>query len=263
MTESRKTGGIPREFVRFSRSQRIEHAAVMVSFIALLLTGVPQKFSDASWAQSAIVMMGGIETVRLVHRTFALLLVLETVYHVGSVLASMVRGGFVPSMIPGLKDVRDALMSFKYCIGLTSETPKFGRFDYRQKFEYWGVALGVVIMITTGMILMFPTQATQLLPGLVVPASREMHGGEALLVLGIFVGWHLYGAHLNPIRFPGDLSIFTGRISRERMMAEHPLEYARIVRKLYPEHEEEFEIIPPRRKEEHPSALPEGASPLD
>jgi formate dehydrogenase subunit gamma len=263
MTDSQKTGGIPREFVRFSRSQRIEHAVVMVSFLALLLTGVPQKFSEASWAQTTIVMMGGIETVRLVHRAFALLLILESVYHIASVLISMARGGFVPSMIPGLKDARDALLSFKYCIGLTPEMPKFGRFDYRQKFEYWGVAFGVIIMITTGMVLMFPTQATQLLPGVFVPASREMHGGEALLVLVIFVSWHLYGAHLNPIRFPGDLSIFTGKISRERMMTEHPLEYARIVRKIYPEHEEELEIIPRRRKEEHPSALPEGTGPRD
>jgi formate dehydrogenase subunit gamma len=262
MTDSQKGGGIPREFVRFSLSQRIEHTVVMVSFLALLATGVPQKFSEAGWAQSAIVMMGGIETVRLVHRSFALLLMLETVYHVGSVLVSMSRGRFVPSMIPGLKDARDALTSFKYCIGLASETPKFGRFDYRQKFEYWGVAFGVIIMISTGLVLMFPTQATQLLPGVFVPASREMHGGEALLVLVIFVSWHLYGAHLNPMRFPGDLSIFTGKISRERMMTEHPLEYARIVRKIYPEHEEEMEIIPPRRKDRR-SPMPEGAGPAD
>lgn len=262
MSDIQRHVGIPREFVRFSPGQRIEHAVVMVSFIILLLTGVPQKFSDAGWAQSAIVAMGGIETTRLVHRSFALLLVLESVYHVASIVISILRGSFAPSMIPGTKDVQDALTSFKYCIGVAPAIPRFGRFDYRQKFEYWGVAFGVIIMIVTGMVLMFPSQATQLLPGTFVPASREMHGGEALLVLAIFVSWHLYGAHLNPMRFPGDLTIFTGRISRERMMAEHPLEYARIVRKLYPEHEEELEVIPPRRKRESgPSPLPEGAGP--
>ncbi|MDP2744725.1 MAG: hypothetical protein Q8P00_06650, partial [Dehalococcoidia bacterium] len=39
------------------------------------------------------------------------------------------------------------------------------------------------------------------------------------------VVWHLYGAHLAPDRFPADTSIFTGKISRERALKEHPLEY--------------------------------------
>ena len=29
------------------------------------------------------------------------------------------------------------------------------------------------------------------------------------------------------MRFPGDISIFTGKLSRERMVDEHPVEYAR------------------------------------
>ena len=42
--------------------------------------------------------------------------------------------------------------------------------------------------------------------------------------------WHVYNAHLNPDVFPFDTSIFTGRISRERMRHEHALEYERMVR---------------------------------
>ena len=219
----------PREFVRFSPSQRFEHLLLMISFTLLVITGVPQKFFGAAWAQNIILLMGGIETTRLIHRISAILFCLEGVYHVACIGVTVLQGRFTPSMIPGMRDVADAINSFKYCIGLSSEMPKFDRFDYRQKFEYWGVVMGWIVMVATGLVLMFPAQATQLLPGAFVPASKEMHGGEALLVLLIVVTWHLYGAHLNPMRFPGDISIFTGKISRERMMAEHPLEYARIM----------------------------------
>jgi hypothetical protein len=37
--------------------------------------------------------------------------------------------------------------------------------------------------------------------------------------------WHLYGAHLNPEVFPFDASIFSGKISKDRLRHEHALEY--------------------------------------
>ena len=222
----------PEEFVRFNLSQRIEHILMMVSFTILVVTGLPQKFYGDGWAQAMMMTLGGIEIVRLVHRACAALFVLEGIYHIGYIGSLVASGDFSPSMIPGVRDVRDAINTLKYCIGTSSVMPKFGRFDYRQKFEYWGVVMGWLIMVSTGLIMIFPAQATQLLPGAFIPAAKEMHGGEALLVLLIVVTWHLYGAHLNPQRFPGDTSIFTGKISRERMLQEHPLEYARFIRGL-------------------------------
>jgi hypothetical protein len=40
--------------------------------------------------------------------------------------------------------------------------------------------------------------------------------------------WHIFNAHLNPDVFPFDASIFTGKVSRERYLHEHPLELARL-----------------------------------
>ncbi|MGE5617814.1 MAG: formate dehydrogenase subunit gamma [Sphingomonadaceae bacterium] len=219
----------PEQFVRFSLSQRIEHLLMMISFTALVATGLPQKFFGSGWAQSMILAFGGIENTRLIHRAFAVLFCLEALYHFAYIFWLMAKGRFVPSMIPGLKDAADAIQCFKYCIGLSAVHPKYDRFDFRQKFEYWGVVMGGIIVIATGLILMFPAQATLLLPGAFVPAAREMHGGEAILAFSVIVTWHLYGAHFNPLRFPGDLSIFTGKISRAQMIEEHPLEYARIM----------------------------------
>ena len=229
----------PEEFVRFSLSQRAEHMAMMFSFTILVVTGLPQKFYGDPWAQTIMMTLGGIETVRLVHRACAVLFVLEGMYHIGYIGRLVASGDFAPSMIPGIRDLRDAINTFKYCIGTSSVMPKFGRFDYRQKFEYWAVVMGWLIMVGTGLIMVFPAQATQLLPGAFIPAAKEMHGGETLLVLLIVVVWHLYGAHFNPQRFPGDTSIFTGKISRQRMIHEHPLEYARFIRSLVEDVREE------------------------
>ncbi|MGE5344930.1 MAG: hypothetical protein ACM3JH_03155, partial [Acidithiobacillales bacterium] len=51
---------------------------------------------------------------------------------------------------------------------------------------------------------------------------------EGLMAFLVVITWHIYNAHLSPDVFPFDTCIFTGRISRERMHHEHPLELARL-----------------------------------
>lgn len=215
----------PEWFLRFNVSQRLQHAILAVSFVALVVTGIPQKYPDWPLATWTIEQLGGIESSRLIHRSFAVAFVALSVYHILEIGFLAFRGRLRPTMVPNLKDVLDALAMLRYSLGLAPAPPKFGRYEYRQKFEYWGIIFGSAIMISTGLVLWFPVVVTEVLPGQVVAAAREAHGGEATLALLTIVTWHLYSVLISPAAFPGDYSIFTGRISRERMIEEHPLEY--------------------------------------
>ena len=84
-------------------------------------------------------------------------------------------------------------------------------------------------MVLTGFILYLPGLFSRFLPAELIPASKVMHSNEALLAFLMIIVWHAYTAHLNPDVFPFDPSIFTGKISRERLEEEHALEYEELV----------------------------------
>ena len=215
-------------FTRFNPGQRAEHAVLMVTFIILAVTGLAQKYYTAGWAEWIILTLGGIEYTRLIHRALALLFTLSIVYHLGYVIYSLFVRHSKPSMTPSLKDVRDVISTIRYSFGFADKPPQFGRFDYRQKFEYWGIIFGSAIIVLSGFFLAYPLLVTQVLPGQFVAAAREFHGNEATLAVLTIVVWHLYDVILKPGIFPADTSIFTGKISRKRLFEEHPLEYAEL-----------------------------------
>ena len=216
-----------RYWVRFSKRQRVEHFLVMTLFLLLAITGFPQKFFDMAWSQWLIVNLGGIDRVRWLHRLSGVLFAIVAVLHLAVVLSLAASKRITLNMIPTKKDFRDAIITLRYYLGLSEEQARFDRYEYRQKFEYWGLILGGLIMISTGFILYFPIFWTGFLPGEVIPAANVAHSSEGLLAFLIVIIWHIYNAHLNPDVFPFDTSIFTGKISDERMEKEHPLEYAR------------------------------------
>lgn len=215
-------------FIRFSRRQRIEHSLVMTLFILLAVTGFPQKFSDAGWARGAISLMGGVEIVRALHRFAGIAFSILAAVHMGTAVALVVTGKSRPSMFPGRKDFQDAIKTLRYYLGASDEQAQFDRYDYRQKFEYWGIVMGGLLMIATGLILYFPLLATRYFPGVLIPIAKVAHSNEGLMAFLVVLTWHIYNAHLNPDVFPFDYTIFNGKISRHRMETEHPLELARL-----------------------------------
>jgi formate dehydrogenase subunit gamma len=219
---------------RFSLWQRIEHAAGMILFLVLAFTGLPQEFYRQDWARWSILEMGGIERVMWIHRYAGILFAALVAVHLAGALFLVGTRRVRPSLVPTRQDFLDAIAMARYYLRLSERQPQFDRFDYRQKFEYWGLVVGSAIMIVTGFMLLYPVETTRILPGQVIPAAQMMHGREALLAFLIVITWHLYNAHLSPESFPFDRGIFTGKMSRERMEKEHPLEYQRLLEKERP-----------------------------
>lgn len=216
--------------VRFSPWRRGEHFAIMVVFILLCLTGLPQKFFEQGWARWTIELVGGVERARWLHRACGLLFAALTIGHlVGATWLVATRRARL-SLVPERKDFTDAITTLKYYLGMTQTQPRFDRFDYRQKFEYWGMVLGSLVVIGTGIVLMWPVMVAQYLPGQLIPVSKVAHSNEGLMAFLVIIVWHIYNAHLSPDVFPFDSSIFTGRVSVERMRHEHPLEYERLMK---------------------------------
>lgn len=211
-------------FVRFRLSDRIEHLLLLTSFSILGLTGIPQMFANTTWGVTLIGFMGGVEFIRIVHRVAAVVLMLETIYHGGTVTYKVFVRRVRLTMMPGWKDVTDALQTLMYNLGFSKEPPKMGRFNFGEKVEYWAVIWGTLVMVATGFMLWNPIATTNFLPGQAVPAAKAAHGGEGLLAVLSIIVWHMYNVHIKGF----NRSMFTGRISRHDMEEEHALELAEI-----------------------------------
>jgi cytochrome b subunit of formate dehydrogenase len=216
-------------FTRFSLRQRIEHFAVMSVFTLLVITGMPQKYFSVGFSRFVVQALGGVRNVQLIHRVLGFVFSALVVAHLAlAVYETMTLRVKAFSIVPSRKDFRDAVVTLRYYLGLSKEQAFFDRFDYRQKFEYWGMVAGSLIMVATGLMLFFPAWVARFLPGQLIPAAKVAHSYEGLMAFLVVIVWHVYNAHLNPDVFPFDWSIFNGRISRERMEKEHPLELARL-----------------------------------
>jgi len=211
--------------VRFSVWSRVQHAAVIVLFAMLLLTGLPQEWPGLGASRWLIDHLGGIFAARWLHRAAGIAFAGLVVAHIGVAITGLLLGRMKPSMFLHSGDFRDAIDTLRYYAGWRDAAPKYGRYDYRQKFEYWGLIFGSLIMVTTGFILLFPIVISRLLPAELIPAAKVMHSYEALFAFLIVLIWHIAGAHLAPEAFPIDTSIFTGKISKDKLRHEHALEY--------------------------------------
>lgn len=218
-----------RTYLRWDKHQRLQHFLLMVSVTLLVLTGLPLKYPEARVSQGVMRLVGGPKTAGQVHRLAAVLLMVGAFYHLLYLGGVCRRHGFSTAMWPRFQDVRDLLQMLRYFVGLSPSPPRFDRYSYTEKFEYWAMVWGTLIMVITGLMLWFPVGTTRFFSVLMLHIAQVIHSYEALLAALSLILWHFYHAHLNPDVFPMSKVWLTGRMTEQEMRHHHPLEYERLL----------------------------------
>ncbi len=216
---------------RFDRRHIVNHLIMLATFLGLVATGMPQKYPAEAWAKGIVLLIGGVERVRFFHHLLGTLMALQLVWHaLEAVWIHFVRRHPMP-MIPVLDDVWNFIQQIKFNLGIEARPPRMDRYTFAEKLEYLALVWGTVVMVATGLLLLYPVRWTSLVPGEVVLAAKAAHGGEAILAFLSILTWHVYFVHFRH----WNTSIFTGSLDAESYADEHPLELARLRREGAPE----------------------------
>lgn len=230
------------EIQRFTTWQVIQHLSWTIAFSVLLITGLALKFPE-NFLSRAVVNLVGWENRAILHRLAAILFVITGAVHI---IWYTIIDHTVPllqrAIIPRKKDLDDIVLDVKYHLRLTQEKPKYGRYTWIEKFDYWAGAAGSGIILVTGIALWFSygtvtsgLQSLTFLKGLplnIYNWARMIHGYEAILAGSVIVILHMYMAVWRPRTFPIAKQIWTGKMPRHHYEEEHPLELAEIEAKM-------------------------------
>jgi len=221
------------EFTRFNKFHIAMHWLVVISFMGLVFTGAPLKFRNADWAKILMAIYGGVDSAGLMHRGFAAITFLyfgcEAIYGIVYCFIIKRMPVFGPdSMVPRLKDGQDFIGNLKYFLG-RGPKPQFDRFTYWEKFDYIAVFWGMIAIGATGLMLAFPEAVAKVLPGKILNIATIVHSDEALLAAGFIFVVHWFNTHWRPGKIPIDMVIFTGKLTKEEMIEERPVEWQRML----------------------------------
>jgi len=223
--------------VRFTKSQRLTHIFVILSFIMLALTGMMLKFAGMEWASSLSKLLGGVNIAGNIHRFAAVITFGYFTFHVASLIRLKVKR-HIPiwkfifgkeSLMFNKQDIIDFVGTIKWFLG-KGPRPEYGRWTYWEKFDYFAVFWGVAIIGFSGLILWFPEFFTKIFPGWLINVAMIIHSDEALLAVGFIFTIHFFNTHLRPDAFPMDTVIFTGTVPFEEYKLDRPREFEELKR---------------------------------
>ncbi len=214
----------PRFYLRMSVFERWQHVLLTLSFITLVYTGFALKFPE-SWPFAWLAALEkGSAWRALIHRGAAVVLIAACVLHLFYLPTRRGRR-FLVDMLPRASDIQEVMQNIGYLLGLRAAPPRFDRFSYIEKAEYWGLVWGSVIMTATGLALWFETDTLKLLPLRALDVATLIHYYEAWLAALAILVWHFYFVIFNPDVYPMNWTWLTGKISEEMLRHEHPREY--------------------------------------
>jgi len=222
-----------KHFRRFSWQWRLNHWALALSVMTLVFTGMSVMYADAPWSTGIVDALGGLIAFMLIHRFAAVIFMASVIGHAIAVLIKIRRNPDFDwfgsnSLLPRKKDWADMKGMFNWFLG-KGEMPKLDRWTYWEKFDYWAVYWGAIVIGVSGIMLWGSDIVGNILPGWVLNIASIAHGVEAFLAVMTLFTVHFFNNHLRPSKFPLDTVMFTGSWDLEEFKEERPEEYERLV----------------------------------
>jgi cytochrome b subunit of formate dehydrogenase len=224
-----------RRLQRFKPYQRVMHLVMFTCFLGLALTGLPLMFSSSPWSGGLMRALGGFEAVGTLHRTFAFGMLVVFGAHLAELgwrlLVKKERGLLWggSSMVPQPSDLTQFVQHVQWFLN-RGPRPRFGRYTYWEKFDYWAVFWGMFIIGGSGLLLWFPQFFARVVPGWAFNVALLVHGEEALLATAFIFTIHFFNSHFRPEKFPMDMVMFTGTVTEDELRHERPGEYESLVK---------------------------------
>jgi len=234
--------------VRMTANQRWQHLILLTSFFVLVITGFALKYPD-SWL--AVTLGIGERWRSILHRVAGVLLIADGLYHLYYVAFTRDGRKLIRDLFPTLKDVTDARATMLYYLGMRQEKPKFGRFNYAEKAEYWALVWGTGLMAVTGIMMWAKVYVGNLLARWWVDAATAVHFYEAILATLAILVWHFYQVFFDPDVYPMNSAWRDGKMSADHYREEHELDTETLELA-----EKEDHVRPPKKTEAKPEARP-------
>jgi len=223
---------------RFTPRERLLHVLLILSFFTLVMTGFPLKYHDSPWAEIVIRLWGGAHQAGLFHRGAALVLMAVVAYVAWVGVRYLFPKGLglrgfrerllgPDSLFPNRKDWEDMKGMFLWFFD-RGEMPRFERWTYWEKFDFWAVFWGMFAIGGSGILLWMPEWSSYLFPGWVLNVAALVHSEEALLAALFIFTVHFFNTHFIPDKFPMDRIIFTGTYTLADLRQQRPLHYERL-----------------------------------
>ncbi len=226
---------------RLTVHQRFQHWALVISFITLVVTGLPMKFANAEWMPILVTVLGGLQTVRTIHRIAAIVISVTMIYHLGylavvawedlkrrrreqperGLLKHLFFLGWESPMMVRPGDVKDFVLLFAWLFGLRRHRPAQGKFHFSQKFEYWAVFWGMAMIGTSGAMLWLEDNAAATFGGRALNFALIIHSDEAFLALLYIATVHFFAVVFSPVVFPLNLGSLTGDMPPGELAENH------------------------------------------
>jgi cytochrome b subunit of formate dehydrogenase len=233
--------------VRMNVWFRVAHGGIMASFPTLVVTGFALKYPESWWAKPLVMWEASVGVRGGLHRTAGIVMLLATFFHFVHLALKKRDRSFLWAMIPTVKDATDMVHVFGYNLGLRKEEPKFAKFNYAEKMEYWAFLWGTMVMALSGFLLWFNNFVLRYFPKWITDAATAVHWYEALLATFSILIWHFYMVIFDPAVYPMDTAWLDGKIPADHYRHARPAYYRALVQEGLletPEESPESDVSP-------------------